>query len=968
MGDVYSAYDPELGRKVAIKVLRVGNGETSRVKAPQIELEAQAMARLAHPNVVTVFEIDHFGDRPFVAMELVEGATLRHWLVERQRPWREIVETFIAAGRGLAAAHAAGLLHRDFKPDNILIGRDGRPRVADFGLVRSFVNDDLLSAPACPSADLDARQRASGTPRYMSPEQWDGRRLDTRSDQFSYCVALWEALAGDRPYRGSTLAELRAEVALGPALIGASKIPRRLRAILRRGLDPDATRRWPSMDTLLSRIMMAKRRSGIATALMVGALVATSLAALAMGGGDEFVARQPCESPALDPQQVWPPPVSANVVHQTAAAKLIEADLLAWKRARAEACKTDPAARGPKLSCLEGVLARIDAVARVIRLDRDGAPIDAGQLLIDPAVCALAPPPRLMATTSPEFREVVAELLVRADTAGSREPPVIPQPLLLRAAGEPCAAVLAHLLATYVDRFRDRGKRSPHLDRAQQMAQRCGDDRILADTAIGAAEDEADIGYAGLEAMAVSKLEIADAAVRRVSQRDLIAQIDEIRSLLAYRAEDNEKAIAYGTASTEGFADRSRQREMIANAVWVLDLRWQRGTPADVAAVGEELAMLRARAVVELRAGEGDWLIDRIDDLLARWSFSHGDVTGAHAMFERKINRLLRRPAGEPRRRAAGIVVDTAGSPMAGATITAGDSLRGTSASAADGDVYLSQIRRTQTNENGRFDIIDAPATGVLVAELDKFRSAPTMVGDDVRLVLAPTSRVEGRIDLAGMAPMFVTIVIRDASWPITSRSSPSSYYIHTPVAVDGSFSVDGVSRGEIRVNARIEAGQSLREIRGPTLTVRAPVVRGIALSAKSSGRVVHVLVRSAIHAQLLAAAAYVLPGRVPSASLAQIRRLESVGYIRKIAREVDIEHTPREVVAAARPGDLLLTVTDVPEGVVSVCAIGSHETYDESFARKRDAHPERIQMTCALVPEDGTPVTIAVPAVPRLD
>ncbi len=202
MGVVYAAYDPELDRRVALKLLR-----TDRFAAPghlRLLREAKALARLTHPNVVAVHDAGTFGDQVFVAMELVEGETLRQWLEAGARSWREVLDRLLAAGRGLAAAHAAGLVHRDFKPENVLLGRDGRVRVVDFGLAKALA--DAAEEPAAPdsggelASPLTEWGAVLGTPAYMAPEQIRGIAADARSDQFSFCVALYEALYGERPF------------------------------------------------------------------------------------------------------------------------------------------------------------------------------------------------------------------------------------------------------------------------------------------------------------------------------------------------------------------------------------------------------------------------------------------------------------------------------------------------------------------------------------------------------------------------------------------------------------------------------------------------------------------------------------------------------------------------------------------------------------------------------------------------
>ncbi len=253
MGVVYAAKDPALGRTVALKLLRPG-GEGDEGRARLVR-EAQAMARLSHPNVLPLFELGTEGGSVFLAMERVEGPTLAGWLRERERPWREVLALFVQAGEGLAAAHRAGLVHRDFKLANVLVGADGRPRVTDFGLVRHGAGgDEGLPGEAGTGDAGEALTRAGavpGTPAYMSPEQLAGREVDARGDQFSFCVALHEALYGLRPFDARARGEARwrrVPVPRGPRLPGS------VRAALERGLALEPEARFPSMDVLLAEL------------------------------------------------------------------------------------------------------------------------------------------------------------------------------------------------------------------------------------------------------------------------------------------------------------------------------------------------------------------------------------------------------------------------------------------------------------------------------------------------------------------------------------------------------------------------------------------------------------------------------------------------------------------------------------------------------------------------------------------
>ena len=236
MGVVFAAFDSKLERRVALKVLRGGGAGSDANR--RLLREARAMARLTHRNVVTVHEVDSVGGRDYVAMELIDGATLAEWLRIAPRTPNEIVAAFVAAGRGLAAAHAAGLVHRDFKPHNVLRRSDGRIAVTDFGLARDAGADPMavtvdLGRPTSESENtpsvlsgLTATGSLLGTPAYMAPEQWSGGKIGPAADQFAFCVALWEALAGERPYRGDSFEALKDAIGRGPAGLDGAKLPR----------------------------------------------------------------------------------------------------------------------------------------------------------------------------------------------------------------------------------------------------------------------------------------------------------------------------------------------------------------------------------------------------------------------------------------------------------------------------------------------------------------------------------------------------------------------------------------------------------------------------------------------------------------------------------------------------------------------------------------------------------------------
>ena len=289
MGIVYRALDTRLERHVALKVLRPDLEDEARraANSARLEQEARLLAGLSHPNVLTVHDVGRWGDRVYLAAEFIQGMTLREWVINEEPSWQQILEIYIQAGQGLAAAHEAGLVHRDIKPDNILIGEDGRVRVTDFGLARdtslervlgpelgvdSQVGEDLLrSTPGRDPQHSTGRPlpftrtgEIFGTPAYMSPEQHQSLPADQASDQFSFCVALFEALHERRPFEGQSFAELNAAKAQGAIANGVLKeIPQALEALIERGLNPTPQLRHQSMRALvndLAAVLDASRR------------------------------------------------------------------------------------------------------------------------------------------------------------------------------------------------------------------------------------------------------------------------------------------------------------------------------------------------------------------------------------------------------------------------------------------------------------------------------------------------------------------------------------------------------------------------------------------------------------------------------------------------------------------------------------------------------------------------------------
>ena len=395
MGVVYAAYDEQLDRKVAVKLLRGEPGHDTTEGHARLLREAQALARLSHPNVVAVYEVGSFEDQVFLAMEFVQGQSLRAWLAAAPRPWRDVVRVFLQAGRGLAAAHGAGLVHRDFKPENAIVGDDGRVRVLDFGLARA----PALAGEARPTFEPDAPVRSStlasqltiagavvGTPAYLAPELWAREPADARSDQFALCVSLWEALYGERPFRGETLQALADAICHGEptAPPAGRRAPAWLHALALRGLEPDPARRFPTIDALLAALERDPERRRVR--LLGGAVIVCVIALLGLGARNLSAARaERCTGGAAEIAETWGQVhkdrtraalTASGLAYAQGTADRVIADLddyaAAWSAAHLDACE-DTAVRGEqsqelldlRMACLAG---RRAAFAEVVAL------------------------------------------------------------------------------------------------------------------------------------------------------------------------------------------------------------------------------------------------------------------------------------------------------------------------------------------------------------------------------------------------------------------------------------------------------------------------------------------------------------------------------------------------------------------------------------------------------------------------
>ena len=395
MGVVFLARDEQLGRPVAIKVHSRSEDEAGRLLR-----EAQAMAAVVHENVLPIHRVGTVDGRVYIAMQFVEGGTARTWLEGKPRGIREIVELYLAAGQGLAAAHARGVIHRDFKPDNVLVTTEGVPKVADFGLARA-ADPTTITSESFPTGEhaLTTRTGAMmGTPAYMPPEQFSNDGVGPATDQFAFCVSLWEALFGQRPFVAHSVSELVAKIVDGQIVEPkGNRVPGRLTKILRRGLSAQIEDRYPSLKALLvalERWLAGPRRRAILALTSLTAVAVASAAFVIVTDEDEPLPAAappppaPCEGGAQRVAEAWSPEIREETSQalsgvdaayaEEAAAKIIESiDAFAedWQTEYRDTCEAthirgeqSEALLDRRMQCLDDALLQLHGVTALFRI------------------------------------------------------------------------------------------------------------------------------------------------------------------------------------------------------------------------------------------------------------------------------------------------------------------------------------------------------------------------------------------------------------------------------------------------------------------------------------------------------------------------------------------------------------------------------------------------------------------------
>jgi serine/threonine protein kinase/tetratricopeptide (TPR) repeat protein len=616
MGVVYSAYDPDLDRKVAIKVLR----RRDETYGERLRREAQAMARLSHPNVVVVFEVGRLEEQMYLVMDHVEGSTLSDWLRAEPRSHEAILAMFLQALEGLAAAHDAGLVHRDFKPDNVLVSASETAKVLDFGIAKAVSDADPQDGPTAPPPrprspgdgtpqppdDVELASAATilpenpasrettggsaldtpltvtgslmGTPAYMSPEQHGGASTDARTDQFSYAVALWAALFGERPFGGEGVTALGFNVRRGnlrkpPA---GHAVPTHIERALTRALSTEPENRFESMRALAEALTddpRLVRRRRLARAGAAAALIVTVIGLVALWPADRS-----CEG-ATSIDEAWNPERRASLREQfestslnfaTDAAdrtiRLLDTHAEQWRETYSGQCSLPGAERHTALACLDQQRSEFDAVVRVLldaNADTVESSVEAVSGLQSPQRCTSEQEARALASMGvPEAGEQqrvqeVRQLIARSKALSAAGRSTDALPLAERAVARSATSSYLPIRARAKQRLgralrseRRHAEAIPILESAANDATAGFDDRTLARVwiEIGRAVLSNDADFDRARRCG----DRAEAALARLGSSPAIeARLLTMRGHIAEQSADHVGAVAYFEQSLE---------------------------------------------------------------------------------------------------------------------------------------------------------------------------------------------------------------------------------------------------------------------------------------------------------------------------------------------------------------------------------------------------------------------------------
>ncbi|HSN30927.1 MAG TPA: serine/threonine-protein kinase [Kofleriaceae bacterium] len=786
MGVVWAAQDPDLGREVAIKLLRAERA--SPEQRTRLLREARAMARLKHPNVLTVYEVGTADGRDFIAMELVDGQNLDDWL--RGKPsQREVWDALLASGHGLVAAHAAGVVHRDFKPHNVLRSHDGRVLVTDFGLARGAIELEDTQKPSAPDSVLEVQLTATGallgTPAYMAPEQFDGE-TDTRADQFAFCVTAWEALSGTRPYEGATIEELR-DAACSGTPSRTAKLPPGVRAVLARGLAPDPASRWPDMAALLAALERTRHRGSRRLAviaplvLLLGALVA-------------FVALRghaTTEAPCVPEQafgSAWTPAIRTGVLatHADLAsiAPRLDAYRAQWLDGYGRACRASAAERSTALACY-GEL-RDELALHVELLQRHTRSIVGDKDLVD--LLAAGDTCDKLHISRPPFptdarRDQILAFLARAYGIVGKTDGKLADFEQLRTEAKalrwpPLEARIEEMIATASAGIADISIAGPAYRHAADLAHAAQDPVTEAHARLGILNVAADSFSDDVQPSGAFESELRDAEVAVHAAGDqpvLTALLDDVRARhAAYADGDLTKAIDLEIGALRPLVLQGHVFAASDATATLADLLGLRSRPGDL-----EKAKTQLDAASTMVSGS-PWPGHAVFLRQARYwnAWLRGDIAAAHRALDMM-------PADDVAGATplGGRVVDEQGHPVAGARVAI---WRGEMYGDRDRVFTDSPRAVTSSAADGSFHTAACDGCGI-IAELGDHRSAPALVKPGIELVVGPTRALTGTVDAGGEPVAGIEVYARVELAPSVA------WYDSIAPARDGTFTIAGI-------------------------------------------------------------------------------------------------------------------------------------------------------------------------------
>jgi tetratricopeptide (TPR) repeat protein/predicted Ser/Thr protein kinase len=977
MGMVYGAYDPDLDRKVAIKILRSSAGEGSASDAARARLlrEARAMAKLNHANVITVYEVGTVGKRDFVAMEFVDGSTLADWLGAGGRDWGEVVSVFHQAGKGLAAAHRAGMIHRDFKPANVLLSKDGRVLVTDFGLARST---DLPVAPsgkraradaavalaATMSPSLDAITQTGallGTPAYMAPEQHDGGVADHRSDQYSFSVALYEGLYGQRPFSATTLEELRLLVIAGsiPDEPKGSDVPAPIRRAVLRGLSVVPEERFLSMNQLiaaLSRDPRARVRRLAFVGVAATALIAAAVAGTFAGRGSAKQAATPCSASGSAFDGVWDQSTKNSLREAFSATGGTVGDpafeslsgalddyRTGWVAMHIDTCKSensreDEEAFHLRMGCLIDQRNQVRALTEVFAAADARAVENAVEVangLPDVSMCGdlVALRTGLPAPKDEPTRLAVEQLrakLAEADALRkawqldqARRVAEDAQQRAVEIGYKPVEAeALFHLGRVNADSNKASSARAA-LNRALLIALEHGHDEIHARALVALTELESSFSSDTDKARELAVR--AGAALERYDRDPTLqARLYVVNGAVAVAEKNYDEALALFQKALAVY-----QRDKGGNPIEAVEVMTAMATV--IKKQGNTIHALemsrQGLATLEEYVGRGHPAVAPQLEVIGQLLRENGQFVEAREHFERARN-FWTSPRGQQvlstagfdqfldadGRRVVGRVVDDRGAPVAGAEVIVAEHIGGDGRYmySGNGPVYdrMMGMQRATTDASGRFELATVRAKNMMVcAEHDSIgRSFPVRLvegadADDVQLTLRPFGALKGRVTMS--------------RGKVGDLDASAMAGIDLPAGVDVSVSEDGVFSIE-RLPAgrhRVMVGDHSDTLIAREVEVRPGELVEVALDIVLEGPTAGIVVRGERDADIGAAQVFLFPGKVDLKSGREV-----------IERYMELSRTSRLYVGFTKEVDDDRVVTG---GAVDVVAGDEHIEFD---------------------------------------